>query len=288
MLLKPVMKRTVLWRHRLFRIRFPDREAPTKMNIWKNVRKYGEHGTSLNRNEHNSGRRRTGRTVQNINVVQEALEQNPTGISCRRNGLGLPSACFNRIVRLDLNWHPYRIQITHELKREYYARRTRFCEWFRGQLRNPRFLANLIISDEANFNLNGRVTTQNVRTYAPRGNRPEFTHQVSESREKRTVWMGLCGNGTVLGPFIIDGNVNGMVYLEMLNEQVLPELLNFFNDQFVQGRFQRLWWAQDGVLPHLTVDVSEFLTEFFGRKIIAIDHPIEWPPRSPDLTPCDK
>ena len=148
-------------------IRFPDREAPTKMNIWKNVRKYGEHGTSLNRNEHNSGRRRTGRTVQNINAVQEALEQNPTGISCRRNGLGLPSACFNRIVRLDLNWHPYRIQVTHELKQEDYARRTRFCEWFRRQLRNPRFLANLIISDDANFNLNGRVTTQNVRTYSP-------------------------------------------------------------------------------------------------------------------------
>ena len=87
---------------RLFRIRFPDREAPTKMNIWKNVRKYGEHGTSLNRNEHNSGRRRTGRTVQDINAVQEAIGQNPTGISCRRNGLGLPSACFNRIVRLIL------------------------------------------------------------------------------------------------------------------------------------------------------------------------------------------
>ena len=106
---------------RLFRIRFPDREAPTKMNIWKNVRKYGEHGTSLNRNEHNSGRRRTGRTVQDINAVQEAIGQNPTGISCRRNGLGLPSACFNRIVRLDLNWHPYRIQITHEKKQEDYA-----------------------------------------------------------------------------------------------------------------------------------------------------------------------
>ena len=48
-----------------------------------------------------------------------------------------------------------------------------------------------------------------------------------------------------------------------------------------------MWWAQDGAPPHRTVDVGEFLTEFFGRKIIAIDHPIEWPPRSPDLTPCD-
>ena len=36
-----------------------------------------------------------------------------------------------------------------------------------------------------------------------------------------------------------------------------------------------------------TVDVSELLTDFFGRIIIALNHPIEWPPRSPDLTPCD-
>ena len=68
------MKCTVLWRQRLFRIRFPDREAPIKVNIWKNVRKYREHGTNLNHNENNSGRRRTGRSVQNINAVQEALE----------------------------------------------------------------------------------------------------------------------------------------------------------------------------------------------------------------------
>ena len=29
------------------------------------------------------------------------------------------------------------------------------------------------------------------------------------------------------------------------------------------------------------------MTEFFRHKIIALHHPYEWPPRSPDLTPCD-
>ena len=47
------------------------------------------------------------------------------------------------------------------------------------------------------------------------------------------------------------------------------------------------WWAQDGAPAHRTVEISEFLTELFQNRIIALDHPTEWPPRSPDLTPCD-
>ena len=57
--------------------------------------------------------------------------------------------------------------------------------------------------------------------------------------------------------------------------------------QFEDGRFGRLWWAQDGAPAHTTVDVSTWMTEFFGEKIIAVNHPHEWTPRSPDLTPCD-
>ena len=171
----------------LFRERFPGRESPVKKTIWANVRKYEQHGTSLNRNAYNSGRRRTGRSLVNINAVQEAIEVNPTVIRCRHNGLGLPSACFNRIVRLDHNWHPYRIQMRRQLNDEDYARRTAFSEWFRHQSRNPRFLANFVIGNGANFYLNGKVTSQNDCRYAPRGNRREFTHVISESWEK-FVW----------------------------------------------------------------------------------------------------
>ena len=56
--------------------------------------------------------------------------------------------------------------------------------------------------------MNGQVNSQNVRKYAPKGNNPEFTYEVSLSKEKCMVWMGLCGNGTVLGPFFLDNSVN--------------------------------------------------------------------------------
>ena len=39
---------------RLFRLHFPDRNPPDKKNISRNVKKYVDHGTSLNRNQNNS------------------------------------------------------------------------------------------------------------------------------------------------------------------------------------------------------------------------------------------
>ena len=88
---------------RLFQERYPERPPPNKTTIWKNVNKYLENATSLNMNKGRSGRKRTGRCQENVDMVQEALENIPRGISCRKNGLNLPSATFNSIVSKDLN-----------------------------------------------------------------------------------------------------------------------------------------------------------------------------------------
>ena len=114
----------------LFRVQFPDRNPPNKMNIWRNVKKYLDHGRSLNRNLKNSGRKRTGRSQDNIDAVQEELINNPDDVTCRINNLGLPSVTFNRIVRIDLTWHPYKIQRRHQLLAADYQRRRQFSEWF--------------------------------------------------------------------------------------------------------------------------------------------------------------
>jgi hypothetical protein len=74
----------------------------------------------------------------------------------------------------------------------------------------------------------------------------------------------------------------------MLNEFVLPQLAEHFNNQYWEGRFRGLWWAQDGAPAHRLIAVRDRLNDVFGNhRIIGLGHDVEWPPRSPDLTPCD-
>ncbi|GBN17496.1 hypothetical protein AVEN_204412-1 [Araneus ventricosus] len=53
------------------------------------------------------------------------------------------------------------------------------------------------------------------------------------------------------------------------------------------------WFMQDVAQPHRTEKVFRFLDEYFGKIVIASDYlkftgtEMDWPPYSPDLTPCD-
>ena len=168
-----------------FEQEFPGRRVPHRQTILYNVRKYREHRSSQNRNEHNPGRRRAIRIAENVAVVREILHNNPN-VSCRRNGSGLSSASFNRIVRLDLNFHPYQMIERHELLADDYDRRMAYCRWFVvEQCQDPEFLPNIIIGDEATFAMNGSVNTRNTRAYAPKGQPPpDFVYEKPNSREK--------------------------------------------------------------------------------------------------------
>ncbi len=270
-----------------FRESFPDRDPPSKPTIWANVKKYRDHGTSLNRNKGHSGRRRTVRTVDTIATVRQHLQDHPRGTSSRRNGLGLSHSSFNRITTLDLHFHPYRMHIRHQLLHADLRRRQDFAEWLLERCQgNPRFLEFLTIGDEAGFAMNGEVNTHNVVEYAPKGHPPNFNFEKNMSREKITVWIGLCGNGVIIGPFFFQRNVNGQAYLQMINQDVIPQLQLHFVQQ-ENGSFHRLWWAQDGAPAHRLIAVRNRLQELFGQRVIALYHAVEWPPRSPDLTPCD-
>ncbi|KAF2363424.1 Protein of unknown function DUF4817 [Trinorchestia longiramus] len=93
-----------------FQEHFPERQSPTKMTIWRNVTRYRPEGTSLNLNNGRSGRKRTGRSEENVRIVQGALTENPQ-ISARKIGLDVTRSMFNRIMTLDLKWHPYKMHV---------------------------------------------------------------------------------------------------------------------------------------------------------------------------------
>ena len=102
------------------------------------------------------------------------------------------------------------------------------------------------------------------------------------------MWIGLIGNGTIIEPFFFRQNVNGDTYLDIITNQVVPFLEGIPRFQGQQnGQFRHLWWGQDGAPAHRRRAVTERLGELFGNRITALNHQIEWPPRSPDLIPVD-
>ena len=140
---------------------------------------------------------------------------------------------------------------------------------------------SLLIGDEAGFALNGEVNSHNVREYAPKEHPPAFNFQRNNSRAKLTVLAGLCGNGLIVGPYIFEQNVNGHSYLAMLNKFVFPHLAVHFNNQYWEGLFRGLWWAQDGAPAHRLIQVRDRLNKVFGNNfIIGLGHNVEWPPIS--------
>ena len=275
-----------------FQQRFPERNPPTDKTIRRIISKFRNTGSVANQNSGRSGRRRTARTPENVARVQEAIvaanNQN-VSISARRNGLGISSATFNRITKNDLNWHPYQMFIRHQLENNDFERRINFCQWLLNKFNEPDFLNKIVIGDEAAFSLNGKVNSHNVVMYAPKGQPPNFTYDVNSSREKVTVWAGICGNGRIIGPFFFDENINGNVYVNMLNEQVVPELNEMFHFNIMgDNRYeQNIWWFQDGAPCHRQNVVTERLRQLFGNQVVSLGQETEWPPRSPDLTPCD-
>lgn len=276
-----------------FRQQYPNVRVPSRATIFKNVQKYRMSGTSRNLNKERSGRRRTARTAANIEAVRNHLEEHHAGedreqtISSRRNGLGLSSSTFNRITRLDLHYHPYQMIRRQQLLPGDMQRRLNLCQWLLAQ--RQRFLEDFIIGDESGFAMNGMVNSHNIREYRPQRQPPlDFEYQRNDARHRVTVWVGLVGNGSILGPFFFRRNLNGEDYLQMLNERVVPaiNLIPRFRRQ-QNGEFGRAWWAQDGAPPHRRRIVTDRLTELFPNRVVALNRPVEWPPRSPDLTPLD-
>lgn len=98
--------------------------------------------------------------------------------------------------------------------------------------------------------------------------------------QKVNVWMGIIGHNFI-GPFFIDGNLTSEVYLELLRGQIIPQL------EIIYPNRRNIWFQQDGAPAHFGLEVRQFLDQMFPHQWIGRRGEIEWPARSPDLTPLD-
>ncbi|KFM74594.1 hypothetical protein X975_20604, partial [Stegodyphus mimosarum] len=107
--------------------------------------------------------------------------------------------------------------------------------------------------------------------------------------EKVTVWCRITP-AFVVGPFFFEEitsagpitcTVTGKRYEALLRNHVLPTLQQ-------RQCVDRTIFMQDGAPPHIATLVKQLLISHFGDdRIISRHFPTAWPPRSPDLNPCD-
>ncbi|GBM38221.1 hypothetical protein AVEN_8282-1 [Araneus ventricosus] len=75
--------------------------------------------------------------------------------------------------------------------------------------------------------------------------------------------------------------VNGTRCKSFLRNQLIPALQQ-------RGCVDITIFMQDGTPPHIATPVKQLLNLHFGNdRIISRHFPTAWPPRSPDLNPCD-
>ncbi|GFW58001.1 hypothetical protein TNCV_2741471 [Trichonephila clavipes] len=64
-------------------------------------------------------------------------------------------------------------------------------------------------------------------------------------------------------------------------------ITNFFIPELNNHDVQELWFQQDGATCHTARATIDLLKDTFGERLISRFGPVNWPPRSCDLTPLD-
>ncbi|GFU95468.1 DUF4817 domain-containing protein [Trichonephila clavipes] len=102
--------------------------------------------------------------------------------------------------------------------------------------------------------------------------------------EKLTAWCTLWAGG-IIRPYFFKNDeghnvtVNGDRYRAMITNFFIPELNNH--------DVQELGFQQDGATCHTARATIDLLKDTFGDRLILRFGPVNWPPRSCDLTPLD-
>lgn len=263
---------------------YKNRPKPNPDTVRKLIARFEQTGSVLANNE-NRGSPVRVKTPDNLQAI-ENLVQKDKNLSIRQLALrlGISVGSTWSIMREDLGIYPYKTQIRHEIPPSAIEKRYNFAAEMLELIDNKTLkIKNIIFSDEAHFQLNGSVNSQNYRHWGTE--KPENIHEEPLHHKRVTVWCGLTAEG-LIGPFFTNETIDGDFYGFLLTQNIIPELEE-------RNLIKRKYFQQDGAPPHSTKENLAILNEAFKGRVIARGFPekfnkgMAWPPYSPDLTPLD-
>lgn len=258
---------------RNFRTKY-GKHPPSRNSIiaWKN--KFLETGSVLDR--HRSGRRSTSES--DVDRIHQSFARSPRkSVRTASMELRIPRSTVHDVLHKKLRLRAYKVQITQELQVNDLPRRYAFAlEMLSKMEDDDNFLKKIIFTDESTFHVSGVVNRHNVRIWGSEN--PHVVMEIERDSPKINVWCGLMRD-RVIGPFFFhEKTITKEVYLDMLQIYAVPQISHLQPN---------ILWQQDGAPPHWGKIVREFLNLEFPNRWIGRDGPIQWPPRSPDITPLD-
>ena len=225
----------------------------------------------MNLNKNRTGCKNTARTRENINLVLEPLLEDPKN-SARKNGLDLSKDTFQRLVKYELEWYPYKMRVRHELLQADYPRRLHFANCFFQ--RHERFIEDIVIGDEAAFHMNSIVNSHNVRQYSPRYHPPDFHNDLRMSREKVSVGIGIhMQKWNSSGTYFYENTLTGTKYIDLLTERIIPELHQIYPNILIgYGGFKmapqhmEVVQCENFYKVFSRIELSEFIMQLNGHR----------------------
>lgn len=252
-----------------FVFKFPDTRAPNKSTISRILARFRETGSVADRQKR---RKCTVLTPAKVEEIGNAFSTSPH-CSLRRvsqqTGTSLKST--HRATKM-LNLHPYRVSVLQELKVTDCRKRIEFCKWLLHLSRdNVGVFNNFFFSDEAWVQLDGYINSQNYRTWSTEN--PHMYREMGLHPPKLGIWCAI-SRKRIVGPIFFTRIITSEIY-----QGIITQFIALLDQEERDCLFQ-----QDGARPHTSHETMEFLREFFGDRVISTGL---WPPRSPDLSPCD-
>ena len=141
------------------------------------------------------------------------------------------------------------------------------CRWINS---NSNMIRNILFVDEAHFTRNGVNNTRNSHLW-DRDNPHRTVESNYQHRFSVNVWCGVIGD-QLIGPCIFPQRLTGDIYANFLQEE-LPALENVP----LQTRRQ-MYYQHDGVLPHFSQVVRQYLIHKFLNRWIGRGDAQNWPP----------
>ena len=188
------------------------------------------------------GRPRTVRTMEIEETILDLVSDDPTN-SVRKLAIPLhTSKSLVHVVLQEQLLHPYHFQKVHAMSPDDYPARLEYANWFlKKQREDNTFVSRVLFSDESGFSRDGIVKSHNLHYWAE-----DNPHVMIETKNQYrflvNIWMGIIGNH-LIGPYIIDGHLNGETYLDFLRDH----LNNLLEEVPLQVR-NNMWFMHDATV----------------------------------------